>query len=94
LTFEEPDPALFPALELGFRCLETGEDSGAVLNAADEVSVQAFLERAIPFHEIQRTNRAVLALRPRKSGSIAALVEADAWARRAARERVLELSGV
>ena len=47
LTFEAPDPGRFPALELGYRCLEEGSDSGSVLNAADEVAVAAFLNLEI-----------------------------------------------
>jgi 1-deoxy-D-xylulose-5-phosphate reductoisomerase len=88
LTFEEPDPALFPALALGFRCLELGGSSGAVLNAADEVAVQAFLDRAIPFSEIVRINRAVLEARSGAAASLESIFSADRSARSDARARI------
>jgi 1-deoxy-D-xylulose-5-phosphate reductoisomerase len=88
LDFEAPDPARFPALELGYRCLELGADSGAALNAADEVSVQAFLKREIAFTDIARINRAVLERRSGRAGSVAELLEADARARSEARQEI------
>jgi 1-deoxy-D-xylulose-5-phosphate reductoisomerase len=88
LTFEEPDPALFPALELGYRALERGGDSGAVLNAADEVAVQAFLERRLPFREIERVGRAVLDARARACTTLEGVFAADREARELAASRV------
>lgn len=52
LTFEAPDEKRFPALALARRTLELGGTAGAVLNAANEVAVEAFLERRIPFPAI------------------------------------------
>ncbi len=52
LTFEAPDEKRFPALGLARRTLELGGTAGAVLNAANEVAVEAFLERRIPFPAI------------------------------------------
>ncbi len=52
LTFEEPDRASFPCLELGYWAGRTGRSAPAVLNAADEVAVAAFLRGAIPFPAI------------------------------------------
>ncbi len=94
LSFEEPDPERFPALELGFRCIEQGADSGSVLNAADEVAVQAFLERQIPFSGIQRVNHRVLDRRPGLGGDVAQLLAADRLAREMARDEVQALSAV
>lgn len=91
LDFEPPDLRRFPALELGFRCVEEGEDSGSVLNAADEVAVEAFLQGRIPFPEIGRINRAVLDRRPRLHRSIDELLAADAAARDLARRCVATL---
>jgi 1-deoxy-D-xylulose-5-phosphate reductoisomerase len=88
LDFEAPDHARFPALELGYRCLELGADSGAALNAADEVAVNAFLKREITFPDIARINRAVLERRSGRAGSVAELLQADAAARRAAQVEV------
>jgi 1-deoxy-D-xylulose-5-phosphate reductoisomerase len=52
LTFEAPDEARFPALGLARRTFELGGTAGAVLNAANEVAVEAFLERRISFPAI------------------------------------------
>jgi 1-deoxy-D-xylulose-5-phosphate reductoisomerase len=92
LTFEAPDPSRFPALELGYRCLEEGSDSGSVLNAADEVAVAAFLNLEIPFHEIPSVNRRVLDRRPGLDRTVEELLEADRVARALAREEVRSLA--
>ena len=52
LTFEDPDPEAFPCLLLGYEAGRAGGSAPAVLNAADEVAVQAFLERRIGFTSI------------------------------------------
>jgi 1-deoxy-D-xylulose-5-phosphate reductoisomerase len=88
LTFEEPDPELFPALALGFQALERGGDCGAVLNAADEVAVNAFLERRLPFREIERVVRAVLEARGGACSTLADVFTADREARELARHQV------
>lgn len=49
LTFEKPDPERFPALRLAKEVLGTGGSAGAVLNAANEVAVAAFLEKRLGF---------------------------------------------
>ncbi|MEW6072292.1 MAG: 1-deoxy-D-xylulose-5-phosphate reductoisomerase [Planctomycetota bacterium] len=88
LSFEEVDPARFPTLELGFRCVREGSDAGCVLNAADEVAVAAFLEGRIAFPEIARVNRRVLDARPGLDRDVFALLEADARARAAAHHEI------
>jgi 1-deoxy-D-xylulose-5-phosphate reductoisomerase len=88
LTFEAPDRERFPALELGWRCVEQGGDSGAVLNAADEVAVQAFLAGQIAFQDIPRINRAVLDQRPGPGGDVESLLRSDGIARELARAEV------
>jgi 1-deoxy-D-xylulose-5-phosphate reductoisomerase len=55
LTFEPPDLARFPALRLAREAMERGGTAPAVLNAANEVAVEGFLERRIGFLEIART---------------------------------------
>jgi len=85
LTFEPVDARRFPALELGFECVRQGGDSGAVLNAADEVAVEAFLAGRIAFSDITRINRRVLEQRPRLEGSMERLLLADHKARELAR---------
>jgi 1-deoxy-D-xylulose-5-phosphate reductoisomerase len=91
LTFEAPDPVRFPALELGFRCVDEGADAGSVLNAADEVAVEAFLKGEIRFPDIARINRLVLDRRPGLCGSAANLLRSDGLARDFARQEVQEL---
>jgi 1-deoxy-D-xylulose-5-phosphate reductoisomerase len=49
LSFETPDTATFPALEIAFEAGRRGGSSPAVLNAADEVAVEAFLQRRLGF---------------------------------------------
>lgn len=93
LTFEEPDPRRFPTLELGYRCVSEGEDAGCVLNAADEVAVEAFLNLEIPFQEIHKVNRSVLGQRPGLAGSLDELLAADREARRLARSAIDALAG-
>jgi 1-deoxy-D-xylulose-5-phosphate reductoisomerase len=60
LTFEEPDLERFPGLDLGFRAARLGGTAGAVLNAANEVAVAAFLKGALPFPRITSTVAATL----------------------------------
>ncbi len=93
LTFEPADPVRFPALELGFECVRLGSDAGAVLNAADEVAVAAFLAGEIGFQDIARVNRRVLERRPGLDHSVEALLRADARARELARSEVDDLRG-
>ena len=60
LTFERPDTARFPGLELGFRAAREGGTAPAVLNAANEVAVGAFLSGGCRFTDIPRTIREVM----------------------------------
>jgi 1-deoxy-D-xylulose-5-phosphate reductoisomerase len=52
LTFEDPDPSVFPCLRLGYEAGRMGGTATAVLNAADEVAVEAFLNHEISFTDI------------------------------------------
>lgn len=52
LTFEEPDKKLFKCLQLAYDALEVGGNMPCILNAANEVAVEAFLNYRIPFSEI------------------------------------------
>lgn len=54
LTFEAPDPVRFPALSIAKAALEAGGAAPAVMNAADEIAVAAFLQRRIGFLDIAR----------------------------------------
>jgi len=56
LSFEPPDPRRFPGLQLAYDALAAPEGSPAVLNAANEEAVAAFLEGRIRFTDIHRVN--------------------------------------
>ncbi|MBL8569636.1 MAG: 1-deoxy-D-xylulose-5-phosphate reductoisomerase [Phreatobacter sp.] len=60
LTFEEPDLGRFPALRLAIEAMQTGGRAPTVLNAANEVAVEAFLARSIGFGDIARVVGEVL----------------------------------
>ena len=82
LEFEPPDRERFPALELGYRCAKQGGTSGAVLNAANEAAVEAFLTGELHFTEIIPACRSVLeSHRFESSPSLHRLIELDGWAR-------------
>lgn len=92
LTFEEPDLARFPALELGYRCVREGGNAGAVLNAADEVATGAFLAGQLAFTDIVPLVAQALDMRERwPSGTIDQLLAADAAARTHTQERIQAL---
>ncbi len=60
LTFEAPDPVRFPALRVAREAMERGQTAPAVLNAANEIAVAAFLDRRIGFLEIATVVEAAL----------------------------------
>ena len=85
LTFETPDPERFPALDLARQAGEVGGTLPAVLNAANEIAVEAFVNRKINFPEITETVRRTMAAHQVVSQpSLEQILAADAWARRAA----------
>ena len=89
LDFEEPDFERFPCLRLAFEAAEIGGAHPIALNAADEVAVDAFLDRKIPFTGIPRTIEKVLACTPKAHpDTIAEVLAADHGARQTAREVV------
>jgi 1-deoxy-D-xylulose-5-phosphate reductoisomerase len=89
LTFEEPDVDTFPALRLAREALAAGGTAPCVLNAADEVAVQAFLDGALPFTGIAAVvERALAALEPAPVRHFSDLYRADAAARETARELI------
>jgi 1-deoxy-D-xylulose-5-phosphate reductoisomerase len=92
LTFEAPDPERFPALALGYRCVEEGSDAGSVLNAADEIAVESFLNGDISFQDISRINANVLARRPGLDSCIEDFLRADTLARAYARDEIRTVS--
>ncbi|UNK49399.1 1-deoxy-D-xylulose-5-phosphate reductoisomerase [Lysobacter sp. S4-A87] len=82
LDFEPPDLQAFPCLRLAFEALAAGGTAPAVLNAANEVAVSAFLQRRIGFLAIPALVEDTLAALPSTPAtSLAALRDADAQAR-------------
>ncbi|NCT81529.1 MAG: 1-deoxy-D-xylulose-5-phosphate reductoisomerase [Comamonadaceae bacterium] len=82
LTFEEADARRFPGLHLSWQALRAAEGSTTVLNAANEVAVDAFLNGRLRFDRIHAVNSQCLAdVQPGDCGSIEALLELDARAR-------------
>ncbi len=86
LTFAQPDFDKFPCLQLAYDALARGGTCPAVLNAANEVTVESFLAEEIRFTDIAALNRYVLdAHIPQPVSTLDGLLEADRWARAYAR---------
>jgi len=86
LDFEMPDHETFPAIRLAMRAAELGGTAPAVLNAADELAVEAFLARRLPFPELIEVVAAALDRVPvRPADSLAAVAGADEEGRETAR---------
>ena len=82
LTFEEPDPCRFPALELARKAGEIGGTLPAGLNAAHEIAVEAFVNRRISFPDITALVRRTMDLHQQvPHPTLQRVLEADAWAR-------------
>ena len=82
LTFEPPDPERFPALRLARAALATGGATPAILNAANEVAVAAFLGRRIGFLDIAFVVEATIDRMPgRNADTLPAVIEVDREAR-------------
>jgi 1-deoxy-D-xylulose-5-phosphate reductoisomerase len=95
LTFEEADRARFPGLYLSWEALRAVPGSTAVLNAANETAVQAFLEGTLGFDAIYHVNAATLeAVHPAadEAGSLEGLLALDERARAAARLELRRLA--
>jgi 1-deoxy-D-xylulose-5-phosphate reductoisomerase len=89
LTFETPDTETFPCLSLAYHAGRLGGVFPAVLNAANEVAVAAFLEGKLNFAAIPRVISCVLDQTPhREVSELEELVEIDDWARRLAEREV------
>ena len=91
LTFEEPDLERFPCLGLAYDALRKGGTMPAVLNAANEVTVQAFLDEKVGLSRIPEINSEVMSEHEvRGADSLDAILAADEWARRRAIIKVNE----
>ena len=93
LTFEKPDGLRFPGLQLAWDSLNGPIGTTAVLNAANEVAVAAFLDQRLRFDQIHAINDATLqALIPSKPNNLPDLLAIDQEARRLAETQVERLS--
>jgi 1-deoxy-D-xylulose-5-phosphate reductoisomerase len=85
LTFEEPDVERFPSIELARKAGEIGGTLPAVLNAANEIAVEAFVNRKINFSQItELVRRTMDAHKTISHPTLEQILEADNWARKAA----------
>lgn len=91
LRFEQPDLSRFPCLSLAYHVAEIGGTAPAVLSAADEIVVEAFLDGMIEFGDIYRILEQVVREHDVKSATdLETIFEADAWARQKARKLIEE----
>jgi 1-deoxy-D-xylulose-5-phosphate reductoisomerase len=89
LTFSTPDPQRFRCLALAYESIKRGETAPAVLNAANEVAVSAFLDGSIKFTEIPLLLQRVMEEHEVKSvHTIEDILKADHWARERAKARL------
>jgi 1-deoxy-D-xylulose-5-phosphate reductoisomerase len=94
LSFESPDPARFPCLQLAYAALAGGGTAPATLNAANEVAVAAFLDGRLRYTAIpQVIERALERSDTVPADSLEAVLEADRVSRRTASEHVSGLIG-
>src|SRR5262245_29786063 len=89
LDFVPADREKFPCISLAYQAMQDGGTSPAVLNAADEIAVEAFLDRRIPFPDIPKIIEQVLcAHQGTRADSVESILEADRWARDYASDRL------
>lgn len=89
LSFYPPDEEKFPCLQLAYEACKRGFTVPAVLNAANEIAVQAFLESLIGFLDIPRIIRRVIEKHnPDERLTLDAVLSADAWARQEAAHEI------
>ena len=93
LTFEDADAQRFPGLHLSWQALRAAEGTTAVLNAANEVAVDAFLQRRLRFDRIHQVNLQTLErITPARPASVQDLLALDEEARSAAQAAVARLA--
>lgn len=89
LSFSEPDLKRFPCLSLAFAAAKTGGVAPAVLNAANEIAVAAFLDEGLPYLQIPVIVEKTLSVIPGRSvESLEVILDIDAQARKVARDLV------
>jgi 1-deoxy-D-xylulose-5-phosphate reductoisomerase len=94
LTFQKPDLKKFPCLDLALEAGEIGQSMPAVMNGANEIAVDAFLNGKIGFLQIPTLIRRTMeAHRTSPIDSIEKVMETDSWARDTAREQLRAITG-
>lgn len=94
LHFSEPDSHCFPCLGLAYDALRRGGSAPAVLNAANELAVEAFLSERIGFLDIPRIIASVVAQHEvTAADSLERILAADQWARRMAQKKIDDIQG-
>jgi len=89
LTFTEPDTVRFPCLSYAFDAIRAGGTMPAVLNAANEIAVQAFLDGRIPYMGIPALIKGTMdAHRPTALKDVDDVLAADRWARKKAEKAI------
>jgi len=93
LTFQKPDLAKFPCLALAFQACRVGKTMPAVLNAANEVAVNAFLKEEISFNDIARIvgltmDAHTVAANP----ALSDIIDADGYARKKATDLIRDIN--
>jgi len=93
LTFQKPDTECFPCLLYAYEAMKAGGTMPAVLNAANEAAVNAFLQKAIGFNDIPVVINNTMQMHEKKSAEdIDIIVEADRWAREKAKAMIAKLN--
>ncbi len=92
LDFERPDTTRFPCLRLAREVAERGGTAAAILNAANEVAVEAFLAETLRFTDISRVIEATLeAVTAQDAASLEVVLQADGAARETAQQQIARL---
>ena len=92
LTFKKPDLDKFPCLALAYTAGKAGGTLPAVLNASNEIAVQAFLDRRIPFVKIPEVISRTMEIHSVVANpELSDIIEADRWAREYARKEIIGL---
>jgi len=91
LSFEQPDIKTFRCLGLAYKAISVGKSAPAVLTAANDVAVEAFLAEKLPFWRIPDVVESTLdANHPQRYSSLEEILEVDAWARSLAAKFVVK----
>ncbi|ADY56549.1 1-deoxy-D-xylulose 5-phosphate reductoisomerase [Syntrophobotulus glycolicus DSM 8271] len=92
LTFSEPDHKMFPFLEFAYTCGKKGGTLPAVMNAANEVCVHAFLKNRIKYFDLfNLVEKVCLEHQAQKADQLAVILDTDLWARERSEELICNM---